>query len=146
MSAAESGNTVSVHYTGKLTDGDVFDTSRQEGRDPLEFVLGSGTVIPGFDTAITGMTVGESKIITIPVDLAYGPRRDELVLAANRSELPPDFEPSIGDTLMMQGGEDEPPVPVTIVAMDESTVSLDANHRLAGKDLVFELELLAIKD
>ena len=123
----------------------MFDSSRQEGREPLEFVLGSGSVIPGFDAAVTGMTIGENKTVTIPVDDAYGPRRDDLVLAANRSELPPDFEPSIGETLMMQTGEDDPPVPVTIVEMDDTTVSLDANHRLAGQDLVFELELVGIK-
>jgi len=145
MSAAESGDTVQVHYTGKLVEGEMFDSSRQEGREPLEFVLGSGSVIPGFDAAVTGMTIGENKTVTIPVDDAYGPRRDDLVLAANRSELPPDFEPSIGETLMMQTGEDDPPVPVTIVEMDDTTVSLDANHRLAGQDLVFELELVGIK-
>jgi peptidylprolyl isomerase len=92
------------------------------------------------------MSVGDTKTVTIPVDQAYGPRRDELLIAANRSELPADFEPNIGDTLMMQGGEDDPPVPVIITAMDDTTVSLDANHRLAGKDLVFELELVAIQD
>ena len=123
----------------------MFDSSRQEVREPLEFVLGSGSVIPGFDAAVTGMTIGENKTVTIPVDDAYGPRRDDLVLAANRSALPPDFEPSIGETLMMQTGEDDPPVPVTIVEMDDTTVSLDANHRLAGQDLVFELELVGIK-
>ncbi len=143
--SASAGNTVQIHYTGKLVDGEVFDSSRQDGREPLEFVLDSGAVIPGFDAAVTGMSVGETKTVTIPVDQAYGPRRDELMIAANRSELPADFEPNIGDTLMMQGGENDPPVPVIITAMDETTVSLDANHRLAGKDLVFELELVAIQ-
>jgi FKBP-type peptidyl-prolyl cis-trans isomerase 2 len=144
--SASAGNTVEIHYTGKLVDGEVFDSSRQDGREPLEFVLDSGAVIPGFDAAVTGMSVGDTKTVTIPVDQAYGPRRDELLIAANRSELPADFEPNIGDTLMMQGGEDDPPVPVIITAMDDTTVSLDANHRLAGKDLVFELELVAIQD
>ena len=143
--SASAGNTVEIHYTGKLVDGEVFDSSRQDGREPLEFVLDSGAVIPGFDAAVTGMSVGDTKTVTIPVDQAYGPRRDELLIAANRSELPADFEPNIGDTLMMQGGEDDPPVPVIITAMDDTTVSLDANHRLAGKDLVFELELVAIQ-
>ena len=144
--SASAGNTVQIHYTGKLVDGEVFDSSRQDEREPLEFVLDSGAVIPGFDAAVTGMSVGDTKTVTIPVDQAYGPRRDELLIAANRSELPADFEPNIGDTLMIQGGEDDPPVPVIITAMDDTTVSLDANHRLAGKDLVFELELVAIQD
>lgn len=143
--SASAGNTVQIHYTGKLVDGEVFDSSRQDGREPLEFVLDSGAVIPGFDAAVTGMSVGENKTVTIPVDQAYGPRREELLIATNRSELPADFEPNIGDTLMMQGGEEDPPVPVIITAMDDTTVSLDANHRLAGKDLVFELELVAIQ-
>ena len=102
--SASAGNTVQIHYTGKLVDGEVFDSSRQDGREPLEFVLDSGAVIPGFDAAVTGMSVGETKTVTIPVDQAYGPRRDELMIAANRSELPADFEPgnfvqSIGEIL-----------------------------------------------
>ena len=155
MTQAKSGDTVRIHYTGKLADGEVFDSSK--GQEPLEFVLGSGQVIEGFDSGVMGMIVGESKTITIPCDKAYGPRNEELVFQAPRAEMPEGFEPAVGEQLLMQthGGDhdhehgedcdhDHGPMPVTIAAVDGEFVTLDANHMLAGHDLTFELELVAI--
>ncbi|MBI2851448.1 MAG: peptidylprolyl isomerase [Chloroflexi bacterium] len=139
---AESGNTVQVEYTGKLNDGTVFDSS--VGKQPLEFTVGSGQVIPGFDQAVTGMKVGDSKTVTIPAADAYGQHNDELVMVVPMSDLPEGLTPKVGQKL--QGmGDDGRPITVTITDVSGTTVTVDANHPLAGKDLTFELKLVAIK-
>ena len=141
MTQAKKGNNVKVHYTGKLQDGTVFDSS--EGHDPLAFTVGSGQVIPGFDEAVIGMNKGDSKNVSIPVDKAYGPRNEELVLTAPLSQVPTDLDPEIGQQLEM-GGPNGELVVVKVVAMTDEHITLDANPPLAGEDLVFDIELVEI--
>ena len=141
MAQAKTGDTVRIHYTGRLADGTVFDSSRD--RDPLSFTLGAGRVIPGFDAAVTGMETGQTKVAEIPSDQAYGPRRTELELSVPRSQLPDDLDPQVGQQLHMQTTEGQV-VPVTVTAASDDTVELDANHPLAGKDLTFEIELVGV--
>ena len=141
MSQAKDGDKVTVHYTGKLEDGTVFDSS--QNRDPLEFQLGAGNVIPGFNDGIVGMGIGESRTISIPPDDAYGQRRDELTIEVDKSEFPEDIKPEIGQELQVQQ-PDGSPVQVTITDVTEEKVTLDANHSLAGKTLIFEIELVEI--
>jgi FKBP-type peptidyl-prolyl cis-trans isomerase 2 len=136
----ESGKTVKVHYKGTLIDGSVFDSS--EGRDPLEFEVGGGMVIPGFDAAVVEMDVDETKTVNIPCAEAYGDRRDEMVGQIPRTNLPEDIKPEVGMMLSMQSPEGE--MPVRIVEMVDETLTLDANHPLAGEDLTFELTLVGI--
>lgn len=136
----EAGKTVKVHYKGTLADGAVFDSS--EGRDPIEFEVGSGQVIPGFDAAVTGLEVGQTETVNIPCAEAYGEPREEMVGQIPRSELPEDLEPEVDMVLAMQSPEGEMPVRIVEVAAD--TVTLDANHPLAGQDLTFELTLVEI--
>jgi len=141
MGQVKSGDKVKVHYHGKLTTGETFDSS--DGREPLEFEVGTGTVIKGFDEGVTGMNVGEKKTISIPFGEAYGPRNPEMVIPMPKDRFPKDMEIEIGMPLMMsdqQGQEFQ----VTIVEIKESEVMLDANHPLAGQDLVFDLELVEI--
>jgi peptidylprolyl isomerase len=140
MANAKRGDTVRVHYTGTLENGEQFDSSR--GTDPLTFTLGEGAVIQGFDDAVDGMAVGESKRVTIPAAEAYGDRRDELTLRVPRSELPTDLELEVGSQLRMEQGADS--VIVTVRDVDEGSVMLDANHPLAGEALIFDLELVEI--
>jgi peptidylprolyl isomerase len=140
MARAKRGDTVRVHYSGTLGNGEQFDSSR--GTDPLTFILGEGAVIQGFDDAVDGMSVGESKRVTIPATEAYGARRDELTLRIPRSELPTDLELEVGSQLRMEQGAES--VVVTVRDMDEGSVMLDANHPLAGEALTFELELVEI--
>jgi peptidylprolyl isomerase len=140
MSQAKQGDTVRVHYTGTLEDGQEFDSSR--GLDPLTFTIDAGSVIQGFDDAVTGMAVGDEKRVTIPAAEAYGPRRDELTLRVPRSELPPDLELEEGTQLRMEQGEQS--IVVTVREMDEDSVTLDANHPLAGAALTFDLRLVEI--
>jgi peptidylprolyl isomerase len=140
---AKNGDTVQVNYTGKLADGTVFDSSI--GREPLEFTLGNGQMIPGFEKAVLGMKVGEKKTVTIPADQAYGPHLDELVVEVPRDKLHSDAELAVGQILQTtaQNGQQ---IMFTITAIsDNGTVTLDANHPLAGKDLTFEIELVKIK-
>ncbi len=139
---AKTGDTVQVHYTGTLTDGTLFDSS--EGREPLQFKLGVGMVIKGFDDGVTGMNIGEKKQIHIPVEEAYGPKHDDLIFTFNRSEIPDDVPLELGMQLSMHEDGNPQPVSVTVVALSETSVSVDANHPLAGQDLVFDLELVAI--
>ncbi len=141
MAEAQKGDTVHIHYTGRLDDGTVFDTS--ENRDPLGFVLGEGKVIPGFEAAVQGMAEGEQKTATIESEQAYGPRRDELLLEVERERMPDDLEPEVGQPLQMQTADGQT-VQVTIVKVEEEQVVLDANHPLAGKDLTFDIELVKI--
>ena len=141
MAAAKKGDNVKIHYKGTLQDGTVFDSS--EGREPLGFTLGGGQVIPGFDEAVMGMSEGEAKNVTIPVDKAYGPRNDELVLPVPLSQVPADLKPEVGQQLQM-GGPDGQPVMVKIIDITDEHIMLDANPPLAGEDLIFDLELVAI--
>lgn len=141
MANASTGDTVHVHYTGRLEDGTVFDSS--EGRDPLEFKLGEGSVIAGFEQAVEGLAVGEKADARLEPDQAYGPVRDDLVMAVPREQLPDGMNPDVGDQLAMQT-QDGQNLPVTVVDTDESSVKIDANHPLAGKTLIFELELVDI--
>ncbi|MBR9843415.1 MAG: peptidylprolyl isomerase [Rhodobacteraceae bacterium] len=141
MTAAKSGDTVRIHYTGTLSDGSVFDSS--EGRDPLEFTLGSGQVIPGFDTGVTGMIVGDKKTIEIACDDAYGPVHEDARQDVPRAQIPAEIPLEVGIQLQMQSPTGQV-VPVTVVAITEEAVTLDANHPLAGKDLTFALELVSI--
>jgi len=138
---AEIGDTVKVHYTGKLADGTVFDTSKD--CDPLQFTVGSGMVIPGFDQAVSGMKPGDSKIIEIPMYEAYGPYHNELVQEVDRNQVPPGLELNVGQQLQARK-EDGQAIILTVVKMSELTVTLDANHPLAGKDLTFDIELVEI--
>lgn len=144
MTVAESGNTVKVHYTGKLKeDGSVFDSSL-ERNEPLEFTIGQGNMIPGFESAVSGMKVGDTKVADIPVDSAYGSRRDDMVLEVPKNDVPDNIDPEVGQRLAVQQ-KDGQSIPVTITNVSEESITLDANHPLAGKDLVFEIELLDVK-
>jgi peptidylprolyl isomerase len=140
MSQAKSGDTVRVHYTGTLDDGTQFDSSR--GREPLEFTLGGGQMIPGFEKAVDGMAVGDSKTINIPATEAYGERHDQMVQEVPREHMPDEIELEVGMQLQAEGPAG--PVIVTVTALGEENVTLDGNHPLAGKDLTFDLELVAI--
>lgn len=142
MAQAQSGNTVQVHYKGTLTDGTLFDSS--EGRTPLEFTLGSGQVIKGFDDGITGMEVGERKTIHIPVEQAYGLANEQMVFTLDRTDLPDEIPLEVGLTLNMHEDGNPQPVPVIVRALSDNSVTLDANHPLAGQDLVFDIELVGI--
>ncbi|WP_300037861.1 peptidylprolyl isomerase [uncultured Roseobacter sp.] len=141
MTQVKTGDTVAIHYTGTLLDGTTFDSS--DGRDPLEFVVGSGQIIPGLDTAIPGMTVGDKKTVDIPCDQAYGPLNPEMRQAVPRDGIPEDIPLEVGTQLQMQTPSGQA-MPVMVVEVDEATVTLDANHPLAGKDLKFDIELMRI--
>ena len=141
MAQAKNGDTVKIHYTGKLEDGAVFDSS--DGRDPLEFALGEGKVIPGFEEAVLGMNANDSKTMTIPSDNAYGPHREEMVVEVERDQFPPDVTPEVGQQLQMQRPDGQKMV-VAVAEVSEATVTLDANHPLAGKDLTFDIKLVEI--
>ena len=141
MSQAKEGDKVKVHYTGKLEDGTVFDTS--ENRPPLEFEIGKGNVIPGFEQGVVGMELNDKKTVTIPADSAYGQRRDELSVEVSKGDFPPDIDPNIGQQLQIKR-PDGNVIDVTITNVDGDKVTLDANHPLAGKTLVFDIELVEI--
>lgn len=141
MERAKTGDTVSVHYTGKLTDGTVFDSSAQ--RDPLEFTIGERQVIVGFEQAVEGMTTGEKKTVQIPPEEAYGPHHAELVFQVERENLPAELDPEIGQRLAFQRPDGQT-VPLTVTEVSPAGVTLDANHPLAGEELTFELELVGI--
>jgi FKBP-type peptidyl-prolyl cis-trans isomerase 2 len=141
MGQAKPGDTVKIHYTGKLDDGTVFDSSAS--REPLEFTLSSGQVIPGFDQAVLGMSPGETKTEKIPMDQAYGPYREEMVVEVSRQQMPPELEPEVGQQLQVQQTDGQT-IPVVVTEVTDSTVTLDANHPLAGEDLTFEIQLVEI--
>ena len=141
MTQIKSGNTVKLHYTGSLADGTVFDSS--EGRDPLEFTVGAGQVIVGLDKALPGMEVGEKKVVQIPADEAYGPYEEDARQSVPRNQIPPTIELQEGMMLQMQLPSGQS-VPVTVAELSEDTVVMDANHRLAGKDLTFAIEIVEI--
>ncbi len=140
MAQAKQGDTVRVHYTGKLSDGTVFDSSA-EG-EPLEFTLGEGRVIPGFEQAIDGMEPGQDQEVMIQSDQAYGDWQEQLVFTVPRGQVPPSLEPFVGQRLQItRGGQ---AMPVVVQSLDENSITLDANHPLAGKDLIFSLTLVEI--
>jgi FKBP-type peptidyl-prolyl cis-trans isomerase 2 len=141
MAQAKTGDTVKVHYTGKLDDGTVFDTSAE--REPLEFTIGKEQLIPDFEQAVIGMSPEESKTIQIPSDNAYGPYREDMVMEIERNKLPPEIEPKIDQKLQMRHPNGQATV-VTIIEVSESQVTLDGNHPLAGKDLTFDIQLTEI--
>jgi peptidylprolyl isomerase len=141
MSQAKVGDTVMVHYTGKLTDGTIFDSS--DGREPLQFTIGAGEIIAGFEQAVIGMNAGESKTAEIPVDEAYGIHRPEMVVEVELDKMPPGLEPEVGQQLQIQQPTGQV-VPVFVTEVSEATVTLDANHPLAGEDLVFDIQLVEI--
>lgn len=141
MAEAQLGDMVKVHYTGRLADGTTFDTSRQ--REPLEFTLGEGEIIPGFEQAVLGMAPGESKTTTIAADQAYGSHRPDRVIEVERHHLPPDLQPELGHQLNLTR-PDGTTITVMITALTEAQVTLDANHPLAGKDLIFDIMLMEI--
>jgi len=141
MAQAKNGDTVKVHYTGKLEDGTVFDTSVE--RDPLQFTIGEGRVIPGFEQGIIGMNPGESKTTKVPADKAYGPHRKEMVLVVDRNQFPVDSKPKIGQQLQSRQADGRT-IRVKVTDVSESSVTLDANHPLAGKDITFDIRLVEI--
>jgi len=143
LSKVKDGNTVKVHYTGTLKDGSVFDSSVE--REPLEFKLGEGQLIPGFEKAVIGMEEGEKTEVDIPVKEAYGEAREDLVINVPKDQLPDDVEPELGMQLQVNQPDGQP-VPVTVAEISDDELTLDANHPLAGKDLKFEIELVEIKD
>lgn len=141
MTQAKAGDNVKVHYTGKLDDGTVFDSSVE--REPLQFSLGSGNVIPGFEEAIVGMAPGESKTTQIPPDQAYGPQRDELVITVEKEQIPTDLSVAVGQQLQISQNNGQV-IPVMVTDVSDSKVTLDANHPLAGQQLTFDIELVEV--
>lgn len=141
MSEAKSGDKVKVHYTGKLKDGEIFDSSAN--RDPLEFTLGEGMVIPGFDKALLGMSVGDKKTVEISVEEGYGPKSEDMIIKLSKTQFPEDLEIEVGRPLALSQ-MDGSVIEVTVADIGEEEVTLDANHPLAGKDLVFDIELIGI--
>ena len=141
MAPVKQGDTITVNYTGKLSDGTIFDSSI--GRHPLQFTLGKGALIAGFEQAVIGMNAGEKKTVIIPPAEAYGPRQQSAVVEVERKSMPGNFEPKIGQRLELTQ-EDDSNVLVTVTALTDTHITLDANHPLAGKDLTFEIELLSV--
>ena len=142
MTQVKNGDTVSIHYTGTLNDGTTFDSSA--GRDPLAFQVGSGQIIPGLDAALPGMSVGDKKTVSVPCDQAYGPVNPGMRQDVPRADIPAEIPTEVGSRLQMQAQNGQV-IPVVVVAADENSVTLDANHPLAGQDLTFAIELVEIK-
>jgi len=142
MQAVKNGDTVRVHYHGRLTNGTTFDSS--EGRDPLEFKVGAGMVIKGFDNGVVDMTIGEKRTLNIPVEEAYGPKNDELIMEFPKENIPADLNPQVGMDLQMSNPQGQV-FPVKVAAIGDSSITLDANHPLAGEALIFDIELVEIK-
>ncbi|MEM6831668.1 MAG: peptidylprolyl isomerase [Bacteroidota bacterium] len=138
---AKPNDQVKVHYTGKLTTGEVFDSST--GRAPLAFVVGSGQMIKGFDDAVQGMSLMEKKTVTIPSQEAYGAHRPELIQEIAREQLPPDMNPEVGQKLVATDGSGQQ-TQVLVTEVSEKIIVVDGNHDLAGKDLIFDIELVEI--
>ena len=141
MTTAKSGDTVRIHYTGTLNDGTEFDSS--SGRDPLEFALGGGQVIPGFDKAVDGMTVGENKTVTIPPGEAYGERHEQLVQEVPKSALPDEIDPAVGMHLQSRSPEGQV-MNLVVTEVADASITVDGNHPLAGQALTFDIELVEI--
>jgi len=143
MAQAKDGDTIKVHYTGKLDDGSVFDSSTD--REPLEFKLGENQIIRGFENAVIGMAPGEKSTVTIPAEKAFGPHRNEMVIEMNKEDFPADLDPKVGQKFNLHQNDDQTIV-VTVTEVTENAVTLDANHALAGKDLTFDIELVEIME
>jgi peptidylprolyl isomerase len=141
MQQVQNGDKVKVHYHGKLRSGETFDSS--EGRDPLEFTVGDGQVIPGFDQGVMGMQVGDKRTVEIDVTNAYGDKSQEMIIEFPKNQFPPEMNPEVGMQLMMNNGQGQQ-FPVTVAEVKEESVVLDANHPLAGQDLIFDIELVEI--
>jgi len=141
MTQVKQGDTVGIHYTGTLNDGTVFDSS--EGRDPLAFQVGSGQIIPGLDVALPGMAVGDKKVVNVPCDEAYGQMNPAMRQEVPRAEIPAEIPTEVGSRLQMQAQNGQV-IPVVVVDANDSTITLDANHPLAGQDLTFAIELVSI--
>jgi peptidylprolyl isomerase len=141
MAQAKNGNTVKVNYTGKLENGEVFDSSMD--REPLEVTLGEGQVITGFEEALVGMSEDESKTVTIPAENAYGPYQEEMVMEVEKERFPEGAEPAVGQRYQVSQTDGQAYV-VTVTGVEGSKVTLDANHPLAGKDLTFDIQLVGI--
>jgi peptidylprolyl isomerase len=141
MAQAKTGDTVKVHYTGKLDDGTVFDTSAD--REPLEFTIGERQLIPDFEQAVVGMEPGESKSVQIASENAYGPHHEEMVMVVDRKDMPQGLEPQVDQRLQVQKSNGQSFV-VTVTEVSEASVTLDGNHPLAGKDLTFDIQLTEI--
>lgn len=141
MVQAKEGDTVRVHYTGKLEDGTVFDTSGE--RAPLEFTIGDGQIIPGFEKAVVGMEPGETKTARLSPEEAYGPRRDDMTLTVDRAQFPEEINPEPGQQLQVQQPDGRAAV-VVVSDVTDSTVTLDANHPLAGQPLTFDIRLVEV--
>jgi len=141
MTQAKRGDTVRIHYTGKLSDGTQFDSSA--GKDPLEFSLGSGQVIPGFDDAVDGMNVGDSKTVTIPPEQAYGQKHEQLIQDVPKQALPEDITPEVGMQLQSKS-PDGRVLHLVVTNVGDETITVDGNHPLAGEDLTFDIELVGI--
>ncbi|MGB8704171.1 MAG: peptidylprolyl isomerase [Gillisia sp.] len=142
MSQVKQNDTVKVHYTGKLKDGQVFDTS--EGKEPIEFTLGQGQLIPGFEKGLIDMNVNEKKTIEIPKEEAYGEPRKELVQEVDKSQLPENIKPEVGMGLVSKT-PDGREMNLVVTDVKDDTIVVDGNHPLAGKDLIFDLEVVEIK-
>ncbi|WP_347273784.1 peptidylprolyl isomerase [Candidatus Kuenenia sp.] len=142
MAQVKPGDTIHVHYTGKLRDGTIFDSS--VNREPLEFTVGEGQLIPGFEQMVVGMNPGESRTATIPQGMAYGPYYNEMVLKVDRSQVPDNVEPKVGQQIQMRNNEDGREIIATITEVSAYSVTLDGNHPLAGKDLTFDVHLVGI--
>lgn len=141
MSQAKTGDKVRIHYTGKLEDGTQFDTSR--GREPLEFKLGDGAIIPGFEKAVDGMEPGQSKSVTVPPEEAYGERHDQLVQDVPKTALPEDIDPAVGMQLQSQTPDGQT-MQLIVTEVSDEAITVDGNHPLAGKNLNFDIELVEI--
>lgn len=141
MRQAKTGDVVRVHYTGRLTDGTEFDSS--QGREPLEFQVGSGQIIPGLEKHVEGMEVGQKSTVTVPAEEAYGARDERQVQSVPRDSLPDDLDLELGSRLTATTREGRQ-IPLTVIDLDENKVTVDANHPLAGQDLIFDLELVEI--
>ena len=141
MTKVKKGDTVKIHYTGRLTDGTVFDSS--ENKEPLQFTVGSGQVILGFDEAVTNMAVGEMKTTEILCDKAYGQRDDNLIIVVDKKQVPPELKLEVDQRLEV-GSPSGEMLPVTVIEVGEENITLDANPPLAGEDLTFDIELLEI--
>jgi peptidylprolyl isomerase len=141
MTTAKSGDTVRIHYTGTLDDGTEFDSS--SGRDPLEFALGGGQVIPGFDKAVDGMAIGENKTVTIPPGEAYGERHEQLVQEVPKNALPDEIDPAVGMHLQSRSPEGQV-MNLVVTEVAEASITVDGNHPLAGQALTFDIELVEI--
>ena len=141
MQQVQNGDKVKVHYHGKLRNGETFDSS--QGREPLEFTVGGGQVIKGFDEGVKGMQVGDKRTVEIEVQDAYGEKNEDMIIEFPKAQFPPDMNPEAGMQLMMNNGQGQQ-FPVVIKEVGEETVLLDANHPLAGEDLIFDIELVEI--